>query len=57
MQINFLRKIRAKKKMTTNNGSHIIIIIHSTHIIIKQSWKSYYLVTSPAPLPLSIFGL
>ena len=50
MQINLPRKIRAKKKMTTNNGFHIIIIIYSTQVIIKQSWKSYHLVTSP-PFP------
>ena len=40
MQINFPGKIRAKKKMTTNNGFSMIII-YSTQVIIKQSWKSY----------------
>ena len=52
MQINFPRKIRAKKKMTTINGFHIIIIIYSIQVIIKQSWKSYHLVTSPVPASL-----
>ena len=49
MQVNFPGKIEAKKKMTTNNGFHIIITIHSTRVIIKKSWKSYHLVTSPLP--------
>ena len=48
MQINFPGKIRAKKKLTTDNGFDIIIIIHSTQVIIKLSWKSYQLMTPPS---------
>ena len=47
MQINFPGKIRAKKKMTTNDGFHIIVIIHLTQVIIKQRWKNCHLVTPP----------